>query len=79
MRWTWIGLAIVSTIGYLWMNPLIVVVSLREEEDEDRVGPGREDEAENAEELEEGEEVDEEQVLVDTEVGEDGAAEEPLA
>lgn len=79
MRWTWIGLAIVSTIGYLWMNPLIVVVNLREEEDEDRAGPGREDEAENAEELEEGEEVDEEEVLVDTEVGEDGAAEEPMA
>jgi sorting and assembly machinery component 37 len=28
MRWAWIGLAIVSTIGYLWMNPLVVVVSV---------------------------------------------------
>lgn len=26
MRWAWIGLAIVSTVGYLWLNPLIVIV-----------------------------------------------------
>ena len=32
MRWAWIGLAIVSTVGYLWINPLITTVRLQDEE-----------------------------------------------
>ena len=72
MRWAWVGLAIVSAVGYLWMNPLIVVVRLSNGEEEDRVGPARDDEVEN---LEEDEGMDEEEVLVDTEVEDDGATE----
>ena len=34
MRWGWIGLAIVSTVGYLWINPLITIVRLQDEESE---------------------------------------------
>ena len=72
MRWAWVGLAIVSAVGYLWMNPLIVVVRLSNGEEEDRAGPARDDEVENSEE-DEG--MDEEEVLVDTEVEDDGATE----
>jgi len=54
----------VSTIGYLWVNPLIVVVWLRDEEEEDR-----------AELEEEDEEVDEEEVLMDADAGDDSIAE----
>jgi len=57
MRWAWIGLAIVSAIGYLWLNPLIVLEQLPDGE-----------EAENPEEEEES---DDEEVLVDT-GGKDG-------
>ena len=34
MRWAWIGLAFVSTVGYLWRNPLITTVRLQYEESE---------------------------------------------
>jgi len=69
MRWAWIGLAIVSAIGYLWLNPLIVLVS--DGEEGDRAGTGK-DEVENAEE---DEEVDEEEALVDAEAEDDGPTE----
>ena len=55
MRWVWIGLAIVSTVGYLWMNPLVVVVWLQDEE------------GEQAENLEEDEEVNIDDVLMEAE------------
>ena len=59
MRWAWIGLAIVSTIGYLWLNPLIVIVRLGGDEGEE---PEEEDE-----------EIDDEEVMVDAEGdGDDG-------
>jgi len=62
MRWAWIGLAIVSTIGYLWLNPLIVLEELPDGEEEDEAEFEKGDEAENSEEEEElGEDV-----LVDT-------------
>lgn len=65
MRWGWIGLAIVSTIGYLWLNPVIVIVQLKEGE------PKNKDEVGNLE----ADEVDGGEVLVDTEPR-DGAATE---
>ena len=34
MRWGRIGLAIVSTVEYLWINPLITIVRLQDEESE---------------------------------------------
>lgn len=71
MRWVWIGLAIVSTVGYLWMNPLVVVVWLQDEEGEDRVEP---EEGEQAENLEEDEEVNIDDVLMEAE---DSGAGEP--
>ena len=71
MRWGWIGLVIVSTIGYLWLNPLVVIVRLSDEEDEDEAESRNGDEAGNAED----EEVDEAQVLVDTEPEDDVATE----
>ena len=58
MRWAWIGLAIVSTIGYLWVNPLIVITLVQNEEEENQVEPEEDDEVENLEE--------DEDVLVDT-------------
>jgi sorting and assembly machinery component 37 len=67
MRWGWIGLAIVSTIGYLWLNPLIVIV----DEEEDRVEPEKDDEAGNLED----EEAGEQEVLVDEEPDDDAATE----
>lgn len=69
MRWAWVGLAIASTIGYLWMNPLIVVVWSRDEEEEDRMEPDRNGKVENLED----EEVGVEDVLMDTGVGDDDA------
>lgn len=72
MRWAWIGLAIVSTIGYLWMNPLVVVEWSQGEEEGDRA------ESENGEEvesLEEDEEGGMEDVLMDTEAEDDVTAE----
>ena len=65
MRWAWIGLAIVSTIGYLWMNPLIVLVWSQDEEE------GRKESVEN---LEGDGEVDAEDVLLDTGVEDDSVA-----
>ena len=38
MRWAWIGLAIVLTVGYLWINPLITIVRLQDEESENLEG-----------------------------------------
>jgi len=67
MRWTWIGLVIVSTIGYLWMNPPIVDAWLRDEEEEDR--------GDLEENLEGDEEVGEEEVLLDTTAEDDCIAE----
>jgi len=69
MRWAWVGLAVASTIGYLWMNPLIVVVWSQDEEEEDRTEPDRNGKVENLED----EEVDAEDVLMDTGVGGDDA------
>jgi hypothetical protein len=63
MRWAWIGLAIVSTIGYLWMSPSIVVVLLQDEEEEGRTEPKRGGEVEDLEEEEEADAVD---ILMDT-------------
>ena len=63
---------IVSAIGYLWMNPSIVVVRLSDGEEGDRAGPAKNDEVEN---LEEDEGMDKEEVLVDTEAEDDGATE----
>lgn len=68
MRWAWIGLAIVSTVGYLWVNPLVTIEWY--EEGEDRAGPEKDDEAKI---LEDGE-VGEEEELVDTGVEDDGIA-----
>jgi len=62
MRWAWIGLAIASSIGYLWINPLIVVVKLQDEEEEHEAEPENGDEADGGE------------VLVDTEAEDDDAA-----
>jgi sorting and assembly machinery component 37 len=72
MRWGWIGLAIVSTIGYLWMNPLIVIVRLSDEEEE---------EAENDDEVgnPEDEQVDEGEVLVESEPEDDVTTGAPAA
>jgi len=70
MRWTWVGLAIASTIGYLWMNPLIVVVWLQDD-DEGRMESERDGKVDKLED----EEVDAEGVLMmDTGVEGDGAA-----
>ncbi|KAF9792053.1 hypothetical protein BJ322DRAFT_1102582 [Thelephora terrestris] len=33
MRWGWVGLVIVSTIGYLWLNPLVVIVQVGDEDE----------------------------------------------
>jgi len=69
MRWAWIGLAIVSVIGYLWLNPLFEFV---DGEEEDRVESEKDGEVVN---LEEDEESDEEEVLADTGAEDDGATE----
>ena len=71
MRWAWIGLAIVSTIGYLWLNPLIALEELPDGEDEDRAELEKGDEVEEEEE----EELGEEEVLVDTGAKGDDATE----
>ena len=71
MRWAWVGLAIVSAVGYLWMNPIAVVVQFSGWEEGDPSGPEK-DEVEN---LEEDGEVDEEVVLMDTGVDDEGPAE----
>ena len=47
MRWRWIGLAIVSTVGYLWINPLITIVRLQDEEEEGQAELERDEESEN--------------------------------
>ncbi|KAF9647567.1 hypothetical protein BDM02DRAFT_3270177 [Thelephora ganbajun] len=70
MRWVWTGLAIVSTVGYLWVNPPIVIVQLRDEEEEDRV---------ESDEVGGMEDEDEEEVLADMETEDDGAAEAQAA
>ena len=70
MRWAWIGLAIVSTIGYLWINPLFTIVRLQDEGEEGRAEPERDSEVES---LEDDDEVDVEDVLMDTGVEDDGA------
>lgn len=75
MRWGWIGLAIVSTIGYFWLNPLIVIVALSDEEEEGQVEVGNDDEVEGSED----EQVDEGEVLVDTEPEDDVTTETPTA
>ena len=49
MRWRWIGLAIVSTVGYLWINPLITIVRLQDEEEEDQAELEQDEESENLE------------------------------
>lgn len=72
MRWAWIGLAIVSTVGYLWMNPLVVVEWSQGEEEGGRAEPEKGEEVENPEEDEEGGMED---VLMDTEPEDDGTAE----
>lgn len=54
-----------STIGYLWMNPLIVLVWSQDEEE------GRKESVEN---LEGDGEVDAEDVLLDTGVEDDSVA-----
>ena len=71
MRWAWVGLAIVSTIGYLWVNPFIAVVWVSDGEEEGVAEPGKDDETGNLED----EELDEGEVLVDTEVKDYGATE----
>lgn len=76
MRWGWIGLAIVSTIGYLWLNPLIMIVRLSDEEADDQMEPkDDDDEVENLDD----EEVDEGEVLVDTEPEDGVDTETPTA
>ena len=72
MRWAWIGLAIVSTVGYLWLNPLIEFVVLPDGEEEDQTESEKDGEVEN---LEEDEESDEEEVLADTGAEGDDATE----
>lgn len=74
MRWGWIGLTIVSTIGYLWLNPLIVIVRLSDEEEEDRAEPGNDVEG-NLED----EDANEGEVLADTEPEDDVAREASAA
>lgn len=64
MRWAWIGLAIVSAIGYLWMYPMIELVELSDGEEGGGTKSEKDGEVEN---LEEDEELDEEEVLVATE------------
>jgi len=71
MRWAWIGLAIVSTIGYLWLNPLLVLVQLPDGEEGDRAESKKDDEAE----IFEGEEVDEGDMLGSTETEDDDGTE----
>lgn len=73
MRWGWIGLAIVTTIGYLWLNPPIIIVRLEDEEDEDRTEPEEDNGAGGLE----NEEVDEGDVLVDAVPEDDIATEAP--
>ena len=63
MRWAWIGLAIVSTVGYLWINPLITIERMQDEEEEDQAELEQDEESENLED----EDVDLDDVLVDTE------------
>ena len=75
MRWGWIGLAIVTTIGYLWLNPPIIIVRLEDEEDEDRTEPEKDNGAGGLGD----EEVDEGDVLVDAVPEDDIAAEAPGA
>lgn len=77
MRWGWFALTLVSTIGYLWLNPLIVVVRLGDEEEEDQVEPenGDEDEVGGTE----GEEVDEGEALADAEPEDNVATKTPAA
>jgi hypothetical protein len=43
MRWGWVGLVIVSTIGYLWLNPLVVIVQVGDEDEEDQAEPEKDD------------------------------------
>jgi len=76
MRWAWIGLAIVSTVGYLWVNPLIAITLVQDGEEEDRAEPEKDNEVEG---LEEDEDVDAEDVLVDTGAEDDGPTEPPPA
>ena len=64
MRWAWIGLAIVSAIGYLWMYPMIELVGLSDGEEGGGTKSEKDGEVEN---LGEDEELDEEEVLVATE------------
>lgn len=75
MRWGWIGLAIVSTIGYFWLNPLIVIVSVSDEEEEVQAEDGGNDGVGDLED----EDEDEGEVLVDTEPEEDVVTETPTA
>lgn len=73
MRWGWIGLAIVSTIGYLWLNPLVVIVQVGDEEE-----GGEEIKNGEAGNLKE-EEMGEQEALVDLEPEGDVTAEVPAS
>lgn len=79
MRWAWIGLAIVSTIGYLWVNPLVVVVWSQGEEEGDRAEHEKGEEVESPEEEEEEEEGGIDDILVDAEADDGGTGEPQTA
>jgi sorting and assembly machinery component 37 len=55
MRWGWVGLALLSTVAYLWINPVVIVIQVPYHEVETELS--EDEEGDDIEEVEEPEDA----------------------